>query len=125
MVRKISFRNTRQPPREGDDGIVDPREERKFQKLVNDDVRADLREISETTPDLRDRLKVTATGEARMKVAHRQDYTPDIISVRVVDPSEEDDVVTVNEYREADSRFVYLKTNAPKGARITLQFAPQ
>ncbi len=121
-MRKISFRNNRVPPKAGADGMIDPTEERKYQRLTADDLRRDLTEVSQSTPDLRDRLVHVSTGDRRQRIAHKMSYTPELLRARVVDTSDSDEIHGVNEYQEADSTYVFIKTNAPQGAKIVLTF---
>lgn len=129
MVRDITQEHSRRLPNEVIEGEISAREWRKTQTILNDEMRRDVFHISETTPDMRDTLRLKSDGELKQTVSHNRTYVPDIISWRIV--YDDDEVYTLNEYKDADSARLYLKIqNAsgealPKGANITLVLHPR
>lgn len=125
MVRKISFRNQRRPPPIGQAGEVDQVESQKYQRQTADDLRRDLVEVSSTSPDMRDRVSFVSVGPGEnQRVAHGMPYKPDLFIVGKVQ-HEGDESVSVWETRDADSKYLYLKSTAPKGCKITLILYPR
>lgn len=126
MVRNIPYVNTRKPASTALNTDPDPVDERRHVRRVTDDLRTDLAQVSSTAPDMRDRVTFKSNGEIRQRVAHGKDFIPDVIAVRVVVTDDDDnEVYNANEYRDADSRFLYIKTRAPKGAKISVLLHPR
>lgn len=120
MVRRISFRNNRRPPSPDKEGNVNRLEEQKYQRLTADDLRRDLVEVSSSTPDLRDRVSFESLGPGQEhRVAHKMPFKPEFFMV-VKAQHDGDEPCHVWETRSADSRYLYLKSTAPKGAKISL-----
>lgn len=123
MTRKTAVFNQRRPPQVAKDGTFDPLELHKYARDTTDDLRKDLVEIGETAPDMRDRVEFTSEGPGRQRVAHGMSYKPSLFMIAKV-RHDGDEAVTVNEYRDADERYLFLRTTAPAGAKITLVLYP-
>lgn len=120
MVRRIAFRNSRRPPIPDREGNIDRMEEHKYQRQTADDLRRDLVEVSNSTPDLRDRVSFISEGPGIVqRVAHKMPFKPEFFMV-VKAQHDGDEPCHVWETRSADSRYLYLKSTAPKGAKISL-----
>ena len=112
MARKIARKNTRIPPK-------DPEQMGNFQRDVNDDLLRYVNELDQSTPDFRDSVEFSADASGKQRVSHGLPYVPQGI-VRVRAYSDEGAPIQVWEYQEADDKFVYLRTNAPSGAKIKI-----
>ena len=112
MARKIARKGTRIPPK-------DPEQMVNFQRDVNDDLLKYINELDQSTPDFRDTVEFSSDGSGRQRVAHGLSFVPQGI-VRVRAFSDEGNPIQVWEYQEPDSKFVYVRTNAPQGAKIKI-----
>ncbi len=125
MVRRISFRNHRKPPAVDRQGNIDRQEEQKYHRQTADDLRRDLVEVSSTAPDMRDRVSFTSVGpREEQRVAHKMPFVPDLFIVAKAQ-YDGDEPINVWETKEADKRYLYLKSTAPEGAKITLILYPR
>lgn len=119
MTRNIPKLNPRTPPRANQDDVVDAKEERKWQRHTAEDLYRHVSELDGTTPDMRDKVTFKSNGELRQVISHKLGYVPEVYGWRVV--FDGDDEITLHEYKEADRTRIFIKTNAPKDAKVTLR----
>lgn len=111
-MRKIARKQTRTEP-------INPSEQPAFQREVNEDHLRYINELDQSLPDFRDKVTFVSDGSGKQRIPHGMKYTPQgIVSVRIVSDSEAP--TSVWEYREADGQFLFLRTNAPSGAKISV-----
>lgn len=112
-MRKIARKNTRI------ETDVEDSPSRRYQRDVNSDHLRYIVDLDDSTPDFRDKVTVLSDGSGKQRIAHNMPFTPKgIVQARLV--SDASTPSSVWEYQEPDSRFIYLRTNAPKGAKITV-----
>ena len=118
MIR-VRSKTSRRPPVATGDPELDRREEQRYQRIVNDEVRQDVADLAASVgPD--DRVRVTFKSKGpgvEVQVEHSLGMAPD--SWTCVD---RDDYSSPKRSRGTlgNANFVWFKTNAPVGSSFTV-----